>query len=320
MDYRSLGIAGVRVSPICLGTAFRGQEDDDVCIRTIERAIDLGCNFIDTANYYGRGRSERILARALKGKRDDIVLASKVCSPMGDGPNDRGLSRFAIMREIERSLRRLETDHLDLYILHQFDPHTRLEETMRTMDDLVRQGKVRYVGVSNFGAARLSETLWVCDRGDYEPPVCLQIRYNLLGRYDIEPEVMPLCRRHGVGITTFSPLAIGLLTGRFRRGQPAPTDTPWGKNKYKLENSLTEQNDRIIGKLIDIAEKLDKTPAQVAIAWILDHPEVAAAIIGPDTPEHVDENMGAAGWALEPEDRAALDEVSEVEGPQRYVE
>ena len=312
MDYRRLGSAGVKVSPICLGTAFRGQDDEDVCIRTIERAIDLGCNFIDTANYYGRGRSERILARALKGKRDDIVLASKVCSPMGDGPNDRGISRFAIMREIERSLTRLETDHLDLYVLHQFDPNVRLEETMRTMDDLVRQGKVRYVGCSNFGAAQLAETLWICDSGGLESPVSLQIGYNLLRRYEIEPEVMPLCGRHGIGITTFSPLAIGLLTGRFRRGQPAPSDTPWGKSKYKLEKALTEQNDRAIQKLIEIAEERDKTPAQVAIAWILDHPEVSAAIIGPDTPEHVDDVFGAVGWRLDAEHRAALNQASEV--------
>ncbi|MDP6775591.1 MAG: aldo/keto reductase, partial [Candidatus Latescibacteria bacterium] len=228
MDYRRLGLAGVKVSPICLGTAFRGQDDEAICIRTIERAIDLGCNFIDTANFYGRGRSESIVGKALKGKREDIVLASKVCSPMGDGPNDRGLSRFAIVREVERSLTRLETDHLDLYILHQFDPHVRQEETMRTLDDLVRQGKVRYVGISNFSASQLTQTLWVCDNGSLESPVSLQSCYNLLARIDIESEVMPLCRRHGVGITTFSPLAIGLLTGRFRRGQPFPADTPWG--------------------------------------------------------------------------------------------
>ncbi len=319
MEYRNLGHAGVKVSPICLGTAFRGQEDDAVCIRTVERALDLGCNFIDTANVYGQGRSEQILAKALKGKRDDVFLASKVTSPIGPGPNDQGYSRYHIMRKIERSLKRLQTDHLDLYLLHSFDPTTPINETLRTLDDLVRQGKVRYIGCSNFNAYQIVEALWTSDVHNLEPFACLQSQYNLLNRWEIEPDLMPVCKKHGLGMMTFSPLAIGLLTGRFRRGQPPPPGTPWAQGSYEFEKAMSEQNDRIIQKLIEIGQNREKTPAQVAIAWVLDHPEITAAMIGPDTPEHVDENFGAVGWQLTPEERAALDEVSEVEGPQRYV-
>jgi aryl-alcohol dehydrogenase-like predicted oxidoreductase len=319
MEYRNLGTAGVKVSPICLGTAFRGQKDDAVCIRTIERALDLGCNFIDTANIYGQGRSERILAKALKGKRDDVFLTSKVTSPVGQGPNDKGFSRYHIMREIERSLERLQTDHLDLYLLHSFDPTTPIDEALRTLNDLVRQGKVRYIGCSNFNAWQIVEALWTSDTHNLEPFVCVQSQYNLLNRWEIEPDLMPVCSKHGLGMMTFSPLAIGLLTGRFRRGQTPPSGTPWEKGKYNFDRAMSAQNDRIVQKLIEIGQNRDRTPAQVAIAWVLDHPEITAAMIGPDTPEHVDENFGGVGWELTPEERSALDEVSELEGPYTYM-
>jgi aryl-alcohol dehydrogenase-like predicted oxidoreductase len=284
----------------------------------VERAIDLGCNFIDTANSYGQGRSERILAKALKGNRDDIILTSKVWSQIGPGPNDWSLSRYHIMREVERSLQRLEMDHLDIYLLHAFDETTPIEETLRAMDDLIRQGKTRYVGCCNFKAWQVCEALWTSDVLNIHSFICIQSQYSLLHRWEIEPELISLCRKYGLGIMTYSPLAIGLLTGRFRRGQAPPPDTPWGKGSYNFEEAMTEQNDRIIQKLIEIGKHHDKTPAQVAIAWILDHPEVTSAIIGPDLPEQVDENFGALDWKLSPEERAALDEVSKVEGPRRY--
>ena len=311
MEYRNLGKAGVKVSRICLGTAFRGLGDEKTCTRVIERAMDLGCNFIDCANYYGRGRSETILGKALKGKRDDIVLTTKVQSAMGDGANDRGLSRFHIMREVERSLMRLQTDHIDIYLLHHFDAETPLEETLKTMDDLVRQGKVRYVACCNFRAWQLVRALWVSDAHSLEPFVCLQSRYNLLGRREIEDDLMPVCRTFGLGMMTYSPLAVGLLTGRFRRGQPPPPDTPWGKRQYDFEKTMDAQADAVVRKLIDIGQARDRTPAQVAIAWILDHEEITAPIIGPDLPEHVDEVFGALDWQLDSEERAALDEVSQ---------
>lgn len=318
MEYRNFGQAGVKVSPICLGTAFRGQAEEGVCIRTVERALDLGCNFIDCANTYGLGRSEEILGKALKGKRERVVLTSKVCSPVGEGPNDRGLSRYHIMREVERSLTRLRTDRLDVYLMHSFDPETPQEETLRAMDDLVRQGKVRYVGCSNFTGWQIVEALWTCDGNGLARPMCTQSQYNLLCRWDMEQDLMPVCRRYGLGMMTFSPLAIGLLTGRFRRGQPVPAGTPWDKGHYDYDHAMTAQTDRVIGKMVEIGARYGKTPAQVAIAWVLDHPEVTAAMIGPDRPEHVEENFGALDLKLAPEEREALDTASEVDGPWQY--
>lgn len=317
MEYVKLGQAGVRVSRVCLGTAFRGQDDDAECVRVIERAVDLGVNFIDCANYYGQGRSEGLVGRALKGCRDDAVVTTKVWSTMGPGPNDRGLSRYHIMREIDRSLSRMALDHVDLYLLHAFDVDTPLEETLQAMDDVVTQGKARYVGACNLTAAQTVEALWVADRLGLRPLVCLQNQYNLLHRHEVEPELLPLCSRRGLGMMTYSPLAIGLLSGRFRRGQAPPEDSPWGQGSYDFEGAMTVQADATIQALVDIGERHGRTPAQVAVAWLLDHAEVSAAIVGPDTVEHVDDVCGGLEWALSPEEREALDQVSGAELPRR---
>ncbi|MSR81386.1 MAG: aldo/keto reductase [Candidatus Latescibacteria bacterium] len=320
MEYRKLGRAGVKVSRICLGTAFRafwnGQSDEATSIKVIEKAVELGCNFIDCANYYFAGRCEEVLGKAVAalGNRDDLVITSKAWSPIGEGPNDRGLSRFHIMREVERSLKRLGMDHIDLYLLHHWDADTPLDETLRAMDDLVRQGKVRYVGACNHSAAQVVESLWVAQVGGYDPLFCLQNQYNLLHRRECEPELLPRCRQHGLGMMTYSPLAIGLLSGRFRRGQTPPPNTPWSQGQYEFEKAMTPQADRVVQALIDIAAARGNTPAQVAIAWILDHPEVSAPIIGPDFPEQVEEVFGALEIALSAEERAALDQVSADEG------
>ena len=317
MDYRYLGKTGLRVSPICLGTAFRGQADEGACIRTLDRAIDLGCNFIDTA-LYGQGQSEIIVGKALKGKRDDIVLTTKVYATLGSSPNHSGLSRVNLLRAVDASLERLQTDYIDLYLLHTFDAHTPLEETMRALDDIVHQGKARYIGCSNFPAWKVMESLWISDRRNLERFVCLQYSYSLLSRTDVEPELLPMCRQMGLGMMAYSPLAVGLLTGRFRRGQlPAP-DSPWGDNprqglsrsKYRFEEAMTAKADRVVKTLIDLGGKYGRSPAQVALAWILDHEELTAPIVGADLPEHVDEAIGATGWRLEAEDRRLLDDVS----------
>ncbi|MBI3942722.1 MAG: aldo/keto reductase [Chloroflexi bacterium] len=309
MEYRNFGSAGVKVSPICLGTGFRGSPNDATCRATIERAIDHGVNFIDCANIYQGGRSERILGEVLKGRRDQFVITTKVNSPVGQGPNDRGQSRFHIMREIDKSLARLQTDYVDFYLVHQPDPTTPIEETLRALDDLVHGGKVRYIGCCNFAAWQVCKALWTSDRLHLTPFVGVQNPYSLLDR-KLEQELMPFCRAEGLGMMTFSPLAVGLLTGRFRHGAPPPAGTPWGQGRPGFEEYMTPAADRVVETLIRTGAARGKTPAQVALAWVLSHPEISAVMLGPDSPEQVEENVGGAGWELAAGERAALDEVS----------
>ena len=226
MEYRKLGHTGGKVSEICLGTAFRAQDDEQRCIEVIDRAIDLGCNFIDSA-FYGEGRSETVVGKAIRDKRHEVVLCTKIFGTRYQDPNNGGLTRLNLMRGVEDSLTRLQTDHIDLYLLHSFDTGTPLEETLGALDDMVRTGKVRYIGCSNFRAWKIVEALWQSDRRNLARFVCIQNQYNLLNRWEIEPDLMPLCHEHGLGIMTYSPLAIGLLTGQFRRGQaPPPRQSP----------------------------------------------------------------------------------------------
>jgi aryl-alcohol dehydrogenase (NADP+) len=317
MNYRRLGKAGVKVSPLCLGAGVRGELDAARFVRTIERAIDLGCNFIDCANGYGKGQSEILLGQAIKGKRDDLVITSKVFSNAGPGANDRGLSRFHIMQQVERSLQKLQTDRIDIYYMHHPDPDTELEETLRTLEDLVRQGKVRYIGASNHSAAQVVELLWAADRLGLEPIVCLQNQYNLLHRWPIEADLFPVCRRFGLGLTTYSPLAIGLLSGRFRRGQVPPAGAYW--DREQLQKALSERGDQAVQALVELAQQRGATPAQLAIAWLLDHPEVTAPIVGADRPEYVDDVFGALEIELTAEERRMLDQVSRWEAPGQYL-
>ena len=324
--YRNLGRTGLKVSQICLGTAFRGQADENTCIRVIDRAIDLGCNFIDTA-LYGGGQSETFVGKALKDKRDDIVLCTKVFGSIGNSPNHVGLSRLNLLRALEDSLRRLQTDYVDLYLMHAFDANTPLEETLRAVDDMVRQGKVRYIGCSRFPAWKVMESLWISDVHNWEKLVCIQNQYNLLNRGEIEAELIPLCEQFGLGIMTFSPLAIGLLTGKFRRGQTPPPGTPWSEEKleglspgkYNFKEAMTGRVDRIIQTLIEISAKHGQTPAQIAIAWVLAQDQISAPILGADLPEHVDEIFAGLNCQLDSEDLASLDQVSRVEPIQRYA-
>ncbi|MFT7693010.1 MAG: aryl-alcohol dehydrogenase-like predicted oxidoreductase, partial [Candidatus Latescibacterota bacterium] len=204
MEYRKLGKTGIEVSSICLGTAFRAQDDEAMCIRVIDHAINLGCTFVDTA-LYGQGRSEEIVGKALKDKRDEVVLCTKVANSLGAGPNRSGLSRLNIVRAVEDSLARLQTDHIDLYLLHSFDANTPLEETLQALDDLVHQGKVRYIGCSNFRPWKIVESLWISDLRNLASFACIQDQYNLINRWELEPDMMPLCREHGLGIMTYSP-------------------------------------------------------------------------------------------------------------------
>ena len=293
MEYGNLGKTGLKVSRICIGMGLRKGRDNAICRTTVERAIDSGINFIDTANVYGEeGRGERIVGEVLKegGRRDQLVISTKVWAPVGPGPNDHGLSRVHIMREVERSLSRLQTDYVDVYLMHHPDPTTPTEETLRALDDVIHQGKVRYIGCSNHAAWQVCKALWVSDRLNVPSFVCTQNLYNILDR-SVERELMPCCRSEGLGIMVYSPLAVGILTG----GDAASRTSPKEK--------------RVIEALERIGKERGKTVAQVAMAWVLSHPEVSTSIVGTSDPKHLEENVGSVGWTLSPEERTALDEL-----------
>ena len=318
MEYVNFGNAGVQVSRLALGLGFRGQGDEAEAQRVIEHTIDQGINLIDCANVYGTmddraniGRSEVILGKALKGKRDDVVITSKVASPIGDGPNDQGLSRYHIMREVEKSLTRLDTDHIDVYLVHTFDELTPLEETIRALDDLVCSGKVRYVGCCNYAAWQVCKGLWVADRYNATPYMCVQNQYNLLTR-QLEGEMFALVRDQELGVMVYSPLAVGLLSGVYSPDNPAPTGTLWATRlREQFPAAVQGAASQVISTVIELAAELGVTPAQLALAWVLSHPEITVAITGGDTIEHLNDNIGAVGWTLDDSVRETLDTVSE---------
>ena len=316
MEYVNFGKAGVKVSPLALGLGLRGQGDANAAQRLIEHAIDSGINLIDCANIYGLmddranvGRSEEILGKAIQGKRDDVVITSKVFSQMGTGPNDAGLSRYHIMREVERSLKRLNTDHIDVYLIHAYDETTPQEETIRALDDLVRSGKTRYIGCCNHQAWQACKALWIADSINATPYMCIQNMYNLLNR-DLETEMFGLVREEGLGVMCYSPLAVGLLSGIYSPDAPPPAGTLWATRQDEFSQRMSEATGQVISTLKRLAAELDKTPAQLAVAWVLSHPEVTIAISGSDTIEQLDDTLGGVGWELDSAIREALDEVS----------
>jgi len=312
MKYVNLGKTGLKVSQICLGTAFRGQWDDEICSKTISCALDHGINFIDTSNVYGEkrvGHAEKVLGETLKEKRDKVVITTKIFHPVGSDHNDRGLSKVHLMREIEKSLKRLQTDYVDVLMFHEPDKNVPLEESLRAADNIVKQGKARYIGFSRFPTWQIGESLRLAERYHFEPVSVVQNRYNLIHR-EAEIELLPFLKSSSLGLMVFSPLCIGLLSGRFKRGEASPKDTPWGQGYQGIDLLLTEEIDRTVDELRKIAKKRNKTPAQVAIAWILSHPEISSVIIGPDTPEQVEENVGSSGWELTMEERNVLDDLS----------
>ena len=318
MEYVNFGKAGVQVSRLALGLGFRGQGDEAEAQRVIEHTIDQGINLIDCANVYGTmddraniSRSEVILGKALKGKRDDVVITSKVASQIGDGPNDIGLSRYHIMREVEKSLTRLDTDHIDVYLVHMFDESTPLEETIRALDDLVRSGKVRYVGCCNYAAWQVCKGLWVADQYNATPYMCVQNQYNLLTR-QLEGEMFALVQDQGLGVMVYSPLAVGLLSGIYSPDRPAPEGTLWATRlRDQFPAAVQGAASQVISTVIKLADELGMTPAQLALAWVLSHPEITVAITGGDTIEHLNDNIGAVGRTLDDSVRETLDAVSE---------
>jgi aryl-alcohol dehydrogenase-like predicted oxidoreductase len=318
MDYRQLGRSGLRVSTITLGTmGFGGtgwatpvgQIDVDGARRQITLARDAGVNLFDTADIYSSGLSEEILGQALGPDRDEVLVATKVRLPMGDGPNDAGLSRHHIIRSAEASLRRLNTDYIDLYQVHEWDGQTPLEETLTALDDLVRWGKVRYIGCSNFAAWHLMKSLWTADRHGLTPFVSNQVHYSLQTR-DIENEIIPVAVDQGIGTLIWSPIVGGLLSGKYRRGVDAPAGsrhlTDWSEPPVYDQEKLYD----IVEELIAIGAAHSVSAAQVALAYTLAKPAVTSLIVGARTEEQLADNLGAANLTLTPAELARLDEVS----------
>jgi aryl-alcohol dehydrogenase-like predicted oxidoreductase len=300
MHYRSLGRTGIKVSPYCLGAMMFGKlanPDHDECLRMIHRALDAGINFIDTADRYSDGESEEIVGKALKGRRDDVVLATKVFGPMGDDPNRRGGSRRWLTRAVEDSLRRLQTDYIDLYQLHRPVPDTDIEETLSVLTDLMREGKVRAIGASTFPASDIVEAQWVAERRGLARFRTEQPPYSILNR-SIEREVLPACQRYGMGVMAWSPLAKGMLTGKYRKGQ----QTPDSLRARFFPNAMSDQGSLdAVERLIPVAESFGISLMHMALAFVVTHPALTSAIIGPRTPEHLEGLLAGMEVALDDE-------------------
>lgn len=324
MEYRNLGKTGLKVSPLCLGAMMFGSwgnPDHEDCIRTIHRALDAGINFVDTANGYSEGESEVIVGKALRDRREGIVLATKVWAPVGPGPNQRGLSRKAIQEQVENSLRRLGTDVIDLYQIHRPDPTTPLEETLSTLSDLVRQGKVRYLGLSTnhyagealwekrFSAWEIVETLWISERHGWERFVSLQPPYSILRRV-MEAEHFPMTRKFGIANIVWSPLEGGWLSGKYRRESGNPQDTERSRKWIgDIENPKFQRRLDIVEQLLPMAEAQGVPLARFANAWALRHPAVTSVIIGPRTREQLEDSLEALNVQITDEEARRIDEL-----------
>ncbi len=316
MKIRQLGRTGLRVSNLCLGTMTFGNAqwgcDEPTSKRIVDRFLDAGGNFVDTADVYSAGVSEEILGRALKGKRQRAIVATKVAGPMGTGPNDLGLSRKHVLDAVDASLRRLGIDYIDLYQVHAYDPSTPLDETLRALDDCVRAGKVRYVGCSNYSAWQLMKAVALSRELGLSRYDCLQPQYSLVCR-PIEREHLPLCIEEGIGVIPWSPLGGGLLTGKVRRGQPAPAGTRAAVDPMNRARFTAERNLEIAEAVAAVAQRLGKTASQVALAWVAEQPGVTSPIFGARTLEQLEDNLGAADLVLDDEARKRLDESSRLE-------
>jgi aryl-alcohol dehydrogenase-like predicted oxidoreductase len=320
MEYRQLGRTGVKVSPLCLGTMnFGGRTEEKEAAAILNRAIEAGINFVDTANVYGhdpgnfqvgRGRSEESIGRTLKqsGKRGQIVLATKAHFPMSSDPNEQGSSRRHLIEACEASLRRLQTDVIDLYQLHHPTNEVPIDETLRALDDLIRAGKVRYIGSSSFGAWQIVESLWVAKELGLNRFVCEQPVYNLLDRR-VERELLPMAQTYGLAVIPWSPTAGGLLTGRYRRGEAAPLDSRYDAF-WKVPHYLTDGVFDVVEAVEGVAAEKGATPAQVALRWCMEQPGITSPIIGPRTLAQLEDGLGALAVVLTAEDYERLDGVA----------
>ncbi|MEE3853061.1 aldo/keto reductase [Gordonia sp. LSe1-13] len=304
MQYRPLGRTGVKVSPLCLGAMMFGpwgNDDKQDSIRIIHAALDAGINFVDTADFYSAGGSEEIVGEALRGRRDDVFLASKFFMPMGDDPNQGGSSRRWIMRAVEDSLRRLNTDHIDLYQVHRPSPDTDIEETLGALTDLVTQGKVRYIGSSSFSGSQIVEAQWAAKENHFARFVTEQPPYSILVR-GIEEDVLPAVRRHGMGTLTYSPLTGGWLSGRWRKDAAStPASSARPSARFDMSTPANQRKLDIVEELALLAEKNDMALIDLAIAFVINHPGVTSAIVGPRTMEQLESYLPATEITLSAE-------------------
>lgn len=316
MNYRRLGRTGLKVSEICLGTMTFGHGTNEAeATRIVDLAFDAGINFFDTANSYADSESEMILGKALQGRRRNAVVATKFFNPMGPDVNDSGMSRFHMMQAVEDSLRRLQVDYIDIYYIHHVDTQTPLDETLRALDDLVRQGKVRYTACSNYEAWRLLEAVWISDHKGWERFAAYQPQYSLVVR-DIEQEIIPVCELKGIGVVVWSPLGGGFLTGKYTPGQRTVPGTRSEEGWAYPDRYFAANADEILDVLLEIAKELGRSPAQVATRWVLEQPAITSAIVGARTLVQARDNFGAAGWTLPADALGRLNDVSHL--PDRY--
>jgi len=311
MEFRNLGRSGLQVSVVGLGCNNFGMRCDiDQSRAVVEKAIDAGITLFDTADVYGgQGKSEEFLGQILKGRRNDVIIATKFGMKMGEGPHKSGGSRKYIMDAVEASLRRLNTDYIDLYQIHRPDPTTPIDETLRALDDCVRAGKVRYIGHSNFAGWQTAEAHYVAKQGNFTPFISAQNEYSLLDRR-IEPELVPACNAYGLSVLPFFPLASGFLTGKYRQGQDLPAGTRLANAGPMAARILTDKNYEMLGKLEEFAEQRGKTMVDLAIGWLASLPHVGSVIAGATRPEQIDQNVAAGGWKLTAEELAEVDAIS----------
>lgn len=320
MEYRNVGKSGLKISEVALGswmTDLKGSSEAETAKEIVKLAYESGVNFYDCADAYSGGAAERFLGEVLKEyPRSELVISSKVFFPTGKGPNGRGLSRKHIFESIDRSLKNMQTDYLDLYFCHRFDTTTPMEETLRALSDLVTQGKILYYGVSEeWGSARLEEAEGIIEKYHLHPMTVIQPQYNMVDRY-IEHEIIDTCRKHGIGITVFSPLSQGLLTGKYKKGQPLPEGSRATHQADKQINQmLTEENLDMVEKLEKVAEGLGTNLSVLAMAWILRKKEISCVIAGASRPHQLENNVKASGFSI-PAD--ALEEIEKILGFQRF--
>ncbi|MEW6142345.1 MAG: aldo/keto reductase [Chloroflexota bacterium] len=310
MEYGSLGNSGLKVSRIGLGcNNFGWWADEATSATVVHRALDLGVNFFDTADWYDRGHSEEFLGKALTGRRQQVVIATKFGAAMGDSPNEKGGSRYYVMKAVEESLRRLQTDYIDLYQMHMPDQTTPIEETLRTLHDLIGSGKVRYIGCSNFAAWQLSDALWTSRSLGLHSFITIQVQYNLLLR-GIEKELVPCCQTNKIGVIPWGPLQGGFLTGKYHKGEPPPAGARLSKKMPLYDRIIKETTYDKVSRLEKFASKCGHTVAELAIAWLLAKPWVNTVIPGARNVDQVSANVTASNWKLTAEEVAEADSLS----------